>query len=362
MKIGIITYHKSHNYGALLQAIALRIKLVQMGHDVYFIDYWPLYHKQLYDFFSIKEMFSYGTKDAIKYGLKIILSYKKRKTRIASFIQFIEEFVQPYCVEYSANNKFDIIIYGSDQIWRKQPELSNHFDPVYFADNLLKANKHIAYAASMGNMNLNQDDYVFLKEKVKNFSQISVREEKLKFIMKEVCINSPLVLDPTLLLTKDVWEKIFPIKNVINERYVLYYRLLRNSFDENQVAVFAQKLGCKLLILEGRPRPTIQKNTISSANPIEFISLIKYADFIFTSSYHGMVFSLIFHKQFLASFSDNADRAKSLLTSLDLKNHLIPHKSYIPTEIEKINYVSVDSKINSLRNLSENFLKESIYQ
>ena len=50
MKIGIITYHKSHNYGALLQAIALRIKLVQMGHDVYFIDYWPLYHKQLYDF------------------------------------------------------------------------------------------------------------------------------------------------------------------------------------------------------------------------------------------------------------------------------------------------------------------------
>ena len=56
MKIGIITYHKSHNYGALLQAIALRIKLVQMGHDVYFIDYWPLYHKQLYDFFSIKEI------------------------------------------------------------------------------------------------------------------------------------------------------------------------------------------------------------------------------------------------------------------------------------------------------------------
>ena len=75
MKIGIITYHKSHNYGALLQAIALRIKLVQMGHDVYFIDYWPLYHKQLYDFFSIKEMFNYGIKDAIKYGLKILLSY-----------------------------------------------------------------------------------------------------------------------------------------------------------------------------------------------------------------------------------------------------------------------------------------------
>lgn len=360
MKIGIITYHKSHNYGALLQAIALRIKLIQMGHEVYFIDYWPLYHKQLYDFFSVKEMFNYGIKDAIKYGGKIILSYKKREKRIASFMQFIEEFIQPYCVDYSTTDKFDIIIYGSDQIWRKQPELSNNFDPVYFADNILKANKHIAYAASMGNMNLNPKDYEFLKEKVAKFSNISVREEKLKVIMKEVGINSPLVLDPTLLLTNDIWEQIFPIKNVMNERYVLYYRLLRNSFNEKQVADFAQKLGCKLLILEGRPRPTMKKDTISSANPIEFISLIKYADFIFTSSYHGMVFSLIFHKQFFASFSENSERAKSILTSLELNNHLIPHKSDIPTHIERIEYTSIDLKINSMRKSSEEFLNESI--
>ena len=361
MKIGIITYHKSHNYGALLQAIALRIKLIQMGHEVYFIDYWPLYHKQLYDFFSFKEMFNYGIKDAIKYGGKIILSYKKRKKRIASFMRFIEEFIQPYCVDYSANDKFDIIIYGSDQIWRKQPELSNNFDPVYFADNILKANKHIAYAASMGNMDLGKKDYDFLREKVANFSSISVREEKLKVIMNEVGINSPIVLDPTLLLTNNIWEQIFPINKVLNERYILYYRLLRNSFNERQVTDFAKKSGCKLLILEGRPRPSMEKDTISSANPIEFISLIKYADFIFTSSYHGMVFSLIFHKQFLASFSENSDRAKSLLTSLDLKDLLIPHKSDIPTHIRKIDYTYIDIKIKSLRNLSEEFLNELMH-
>ena len=178
--------------------------------------------------------------------------------------------------------------------------------------------------------------------------------------MNEVGINSPIVLDPTLLLTNDIWEQIFPIKNVMNERYVLYYRLLRNSFNERQVADFAQKLGCKLLILEGRPRPTMKKDTISSANPIEFISLIKYADFIFTSSYHGMVFSLIFHKQFLASFSENSDRAKSILTSLELNNHLIPHKSDIPTHIEKIDYTSIDLKKNSMQKSSEEFLNESI--
>lgn len=77
--------------------------------------------------------------------------------------------------------------------------------------------------------------------------------------MEEVGINSPLVLDPTLLLTNDIWERVFPIRNMFNERYVLYYRLLRNSFNEKQVADFAQRLGCKLLILEGRPRPTIKK-------------------------------------------------------------------------------------------------------
>lgn len=112
-------------------------------------------------FSLIKEMFNYGIKDAIKYGLKILLSYKKRKKRITSFMQFIEEFIQPYCIDYSTNDKFDIIIYGSDQIWRKQPELSNHFDPVYFADNILKANKHIAYAASMGNMDLSKKTMTF---------------------------------------------------------------------------------------------------------------------------------------------------------------------------------------------------------
>ena len=179
--------------------------------------------------------------------------------------------------------------------------------------------------------------------------------------MNEVGINSPIVLDPTLLLTNNIWEQIFPINKVLNERYILYYRLLRNSFNERQVTDFAKKSGCKLLILEGRPRPSMEKDTISSANPIEFISLIKYADFIFTSSYHGMVFSLIFHKQFLASFSENSDRAKSLLTSLDLKDHLIPHKSDIPTHIRKIDYTYIDIKIKSLRNLSEEFLKESMH-
>ena len=55
MKIGILTYHRSHNYGALLQAIALRHKLEQLGHEVYFIDYWPQYHQQIYKLFSKKE-------------------------------------------------------------------------------------------------------------------------------------------------------------------------------------------------------------------------------------------------------------------------------------------------------------------
>ena len=143
MKIGIITLpQKAIIMVLLLQAIALRIKLVQMGHDVYFIDYWPLYHKQLYDFFSIKEMFNYGIKDAIKYGLKILLSYKKRKKRITSFMQFIEEFIQPFIVltirqTISLISSFmEVIKYGENN--RNYPII---FDPVYFADNILKANK-----------------------------------------------------------------------------------------------------------------------------------------------------------------------------------------------------------------------------
>ena len=357
MKIGILTYHRSHNYGALLQAIALRYQLVKMGHTVYFINYWPIHQKQLYDYFSMRQMFGHGVKGTFAYIIKFIFYMKKRKMRINSFLQFIDKYIKPYCIEYSSDNEFDAIIYGSDQIWRKQPGLSYHFNSVYFADNILKANKHISYAASMGSINLQQPDYCFLKEKMKKFTKISVREDNLKDIIKKVGFDAQVVLDPTLLLTDQDWNTLFSIKKIYNNKYILYYRLLRDSFDEKRIRDFAMKTERKLIVLEGAARPS-QGNSIYTANPEQFLSLIKYADFIFTSSYHGLVFSLIFNKQFFASFATNADRAKLLLNKLNIENRLLLPKEKFPFTTRDIEYKIVNEKIDFLRKESINYISQ----
>ena len=340
MKIGILTYHRSHNYGALLQAVALRYRLSQMGHKVYFIDYWPEYHRQMYALYSIRRALRYGIKGAIRYTWNAIAKYQRRKERYDSFRKFIQTYIEPYCAPYTDKEKYDVIVYGSDQIWRKQPGLSGRFNPVYFADNILRADKHIAYAASMGIVDLTEKDKGFLKNKLGKFTRISVRENNLSEALKEMGIQNEVVLDPTLLLSSEEWERLTPIKRVYNEKYVLYYRLQAGAFDERAIENFAKGYGCKLLILEGSVGKK-KNNILSAASPTEFLSLMKNADYVFTSSYHGLLFSLMFHKEFYASFSANSSRAESILSKLNLTDRLLcPKSKFIPNS-SPIDYEAV---------------------
>ena len=180
MKIGILTYHRANNYGALLQAIATRTILEKMGHDVSYIDYWPDYHKRKYDIFSINK-FRIGKFNYIK---TILLYYSVLKKRIQTFNSDIDKYIQPYCTD---DTQFDAIIYGSDQIWRKQSELGD-FNYVYFAASPYKAPLHIAFAASMGNVDLSQcaklKDY--WKLFVKNENDLSEEKHYSKHFKKEI--------------------------------------------------------------------------------------------------------------------------------------------------------------------------------
>ena len=120
MKIGILTYHRSHNYGALLQAIALRKVLSDMGNEVFFIDYWPNYHRHMYALFSVKWLINRpGRKSKLLYIKDCLLHCSVRKQRKQNFDLFISHFILPYIS--SCDDSYDVIVHGSDQIWRKQP-------------------------------------------------------------------------------------------------------------------------------------------------------------------------------------------------------------------------------------------------
>ncbi len=354
MRIGILTYHRSHNYGALFQAIALRHVLVSMGHDVFFVDYWPEYHRTMYSLFSIRRMVRCGRRGSMKYLRDAIKLYQLRKMRITNMKTFITEQIEPYCQPYKSKYRYDVVIYGSDQIWRKQRMYTIAFDHIYFGDNIIQTACHISYAASMGIIKLNKSDEQFLKRNLSRFKGLSVREDELKDTLQSLGINSKLVLDPTLLLNQEEWEKMFPVTPLQTEKYVLYYRLLEKSFDEKLIQETARQMRCKLIILDGTPR---KKNgdILCTSSPYEFLSLIKYAELVFTSSYHGLAFSLIFNKPFYASFGVNGGRAKSLLSILGLEKRMIMSNTNIKG-IDKIDYARINSILDMLRKESLNFL------
>lgn len=355
MKIGILTYHRSHNYGALLQAIATRIVLEHMGHEVYYVDYWPDYHRQMYALFSFKQALRYGIKGAIRYTIGVVTKFRRRKQRFKAFKEFIQQQIEPYCLPYNSEDRYDVIIYGSDQIWRKQVGLSGQFNPIYYGSNLLQADRHISYAASMGTINLTERDIKFLRDKLSKFTKISVREENLSQTLNEIGIPNEVVLDPTLLLSNQEWNKLIPENRLFSKKYVLHYRLQMNAFDEKKIEDFAKVHGYELLTLEGSVGKK-KDNVLSTAGPREFLSLVKHADFVFTSSYHGLIFSLIFEKEFYASFVTNVGRAESILTKLNIKDRLIyplNKFSYNPT---LINYKRIHEDICIIKQTSTDFL------
>ena len=355
MKIGILTYHRSHNYGALLQAIALRKVLADMGHEVTFIDYWPDYHKHMYDFFSWESLReSENIKDALKYIKNIVLFPVSRRERIRNFNSFIEKFIVPYIS--SMNDSYDIVIYGSDQIWRKQPEMHT-YNPIYFGDHQIKTKRKISYAASMGILPDNNADKQLLKKLLCHLDEMSAREENLKNLVSELGYECRQDIDPTLLVTGNDWCELLQIPQKGEDKYVLYYKLLPNTFELKKISDFAKSKGLKLKILHSTASRPKSKNSITTADPQQFLELVFNADFVFTSSFHGLVFSLLFHKPFYASFSKNAGRAVSLLSMLKLSEKLLAPYSEIPKEYSKIDYWYVEKQLVENRLYSLNYLK-----
>lgn len=354
MKIGILTYHRSHNYGALLQAVATRIVLQKMGHDVSYVDYFPPYHKKMYSFFIWENFRGLNFKGKFLYILCRIKEYPFRKKRFDNFVSFINKEIEPYCKPLS--EQYDIVVYGSDQIWRIQDELGD-FNPIYFGAGELCATKHISYAASMGVMELSDKQKWRLKDLVGHLDSISVREKSLKSLLESMGVkNVCQTLDPTLLLTAEEWERIIPSNLITEKGYVLLYDLIKGSFDVGAVKKFASERNLKVIELVGIANRRNSKVLRTTDGPYQFLNLVRNADFVFTSSFHGLVFSLIFNKQFFAAYKKNKSRAESLLTLLGLKDHLIESGLSQLPYYNNINYPIVNEAILKNSECSLQFL------
>lgn len=367
MKIGILTYHRAENYGALLQAYALKTYLKNLGHNVEFVDYWPEYHVEHYRIFSFLRFRRCNISDKVKYLLKFFLwggPKYLRKYRLQSFMKKYLGLnsIPLYQTDNEKTVQYDLVIYGSDQIWRKQGINGNQFNPWYFGSSNVVANSKVTYAASMGVIETNKEDESFLKKSMKQFDHISVREVDLCEYLNGLGISSEIVCDPTFLLTKEEWRKLIkPTKK--KDKYILLYNLLQMPESVKFAELLSKTTGLPVKEINMRHSfsHTLSTRYISCASLNYFLELIDNAEYVVSNSFHGVAFSVIFEKQFFAvGMGNRANRVVSLLQTLGIQERYFLNSEYIP--LSDINYMEVNERKDEMVEQSTKFLKRNITQ
>ncbi len=350
MKIGILTFHRADNCGAVLQCYALQKFLQNMGHDVEVIDYRNSYIEDVYSTsFKLKSFVKKFLKTGPFGYFRYIRNKKKAKSK---FDLFRNKFLNTSrtCGQDNVSQDYDAYVIGSDQMWTVR--LSGSFDNVYFGQfQRSKHSKLIGYAISSNCDFVEYLQLLEIQKIVHSFDYLSFREDKVSDLVK--CISNkscPVTIDPTLLIDGSCWDKMID-KSWSNKKYIVTYQVRRSKDNPNGIdklaSDYAKQMGLEIFELYG-----------GSYGPVDFVSAIKYARCVFTSSFHATVFSIIFGTPFYSfTLNDGFDgRYVNLLNSLGLSDHLKQLEDDIceclPLDINKR-----DKALGKLRKFSIDFLE-----
>jgi len=364
MKIGISTFHFAPNSGAMLQCFALQKKLESMGHEVIILDYRPTYHTNRYiplrnPFIECNNIIEFAKN--IYYNRNCI----RRLIRNNKFKNFEKHYhhLSPlfiYANEYCEVD-LEAIICGSDQIWNTKIT-NNDFDDVYFANVPNFTGKKIAYGASIGETNI-EDNAEKFEILLDDFDFISMREslsaKKLQYAIGKKVYTVP---DPTLLLKKDDYDELLT-RIKISGKYILVYYFGKNTILQSVISNIKNKFHLPIVSISPYRIP-IKENykTINNIGPAEFLSYINGADLIVTNSFHCSVFSMIFKKKFITiSNGKRNERLENLFNSLNTGITIIKDESDINDVIDyNYDYTDLDYDLEKQRLIGEQFLKTAL--
>lgn len=363
--VGILTYHTGFNYGASLQAYALQKVIKNMGYTCEIINF------ETECFVASREMFSRKparAKEWIKIMTRIpyVIPLKKRQQLFENYTNNCLKVSALYRTEQEVINHatdYKCICCGSDQIWNLDRKMdAPAANPIFFL-NFAKKQRRISYAASFGKFvkKAATQEEEFMPW-LKQFDAISVREDSGEQYLKGKGINCELVLDPTVLLDREDYDEICA-ERIIEEPYILFFSW---SCGE-EVIKAAKKISTllKLPLISLTPPPRAILSGIKrklDIGPREFLSMVKYADFVVTDSFHGTAFSTIYEKAYVSIVSGGcADtRMESLLQRLGLINHLVDAEHIDIRKIQDTDYSEVKEKEIQLRKNSFDFLERAL--
>lgn len=359
MKIGILTFHRAVNYGASLQAYALKKYIEKQKLDVEIVDYRCKYIEDLYN-----NPFSKG--NSFKGKLKNILTWKIQKKRNEKFDIFIKEYLK--CEEKTSlfnkndlkekEKELDKIIVGSDQVWST---FCTNNDTSYYLDFVENNAKKFSYAASFGIAKEEYSNNESLKKLISDFSGVSVREKVAYDLLKKVNgIESSVCLDPTFLLEKSEWEQL--TRTVNEEKYILVYSLSMPEAIVKYAEKMAKEKNIKVIYFTLNNLFSLKKqNNVITGSPLDFISYLSNAEYVITNSFHGTAFSLIFNKDFtvLKNANKNHDnsRLENILSIAGTEERMITEGEMIFFD-KKINYNIVNKNIKNELEKSKEYLRK----
>lgn len=385
MNVGILTTWYWNNYGTVLQAYALQTYLKNEEHIVKFIRYVPgglNFHEMLT---ALKKS---GRKDGVANtftkALSFISNYLDNTLKISisakhssKINQYISSFRSNYLniddKLYSSGKElydyppeYDVYIAGSDNIWLGVND--NGWDEreyyPYYLDFVSSERRKLSYAASMGNPIIPKHHEKRITLLFNNLDYVSVRGKSTASLLRnQLHCDAIDVLDPTLLLTANDWEAAFPIiREGSSVPYVLVYVIYPISLDApvfQYSNLVAEKLGLKIKYIGFHPNN--KKPSYTEASVDEYLQLFRHATLVITDSFHGMLFSIIFRKNFYVFPPRHSEtRITDMLASIDLSSryvHTVKEAESLPIEID---YMIPEQKLNELREFSMTWLDNAI--
>ena len=384
MKIGIISdlNLSTVNYGNNLQAFALNHYLksryaVDCVHSIALKGKGQWKRTGIFSIGFIKKAYSavlkrLRPKSDIKNFDKGIVT-----ERLEYFRLFREEYFPNGVVEMACedlrNADYDLMIAGSDVVWLQLPHQINAIK--FFDFSMQKPFKRISYAASFGRDYIPKENIRYVRKYLKKFDAISVREHSSVAMLNSIGISEvSYCLDPTLLLMRNEWEQIEDKPAAVDndEKYIFVYLLGQDVQQRKDIAAFSQKMGLKIVSIPNTLGKLAEADgalggtQISACSIENWLWLIHHAQYMITDSFHGVVFSTIFHKKFVVlnrysqSGYDINNRMLDYLREIDQLDKSITSGELANIKDLEWDYQRINSAIEVRRKSSVEFLDRAI--
>jgi hypothetical protein len=373
-KVGIITFHRSHNCGSIMQAYALQ-KVLQTRYGIApeFIDFSSPGQQKLYSVFS-------GDK-SVKGTLRNVgraFIYNRLKKNQASYDRYIKKHLRLSSRVFTTNKElqeahfaYDAYIAGSDQVWNI---MIDDYDPAYFLNFVEKKKPKISYAASFGarRVSSNTNHPEAIRDMIRDFDHISVREPNgQKWLAEDFAIKSTVVLDPTLLIDGgDYCDGEESPTEHIKKDYIFIYAVSVSRKFEQRIQQLAREEGLKIVIwqpdtwlkMKGAAKGYILPK---DENPGKYLWYIRHAKYVFTASFHGVIFCAQYRKNFWILYNkgmnyDKDDRILSLVDSLALSDRLLPEDDTEKDLRSAVDYTAYEKNLAKRRQQSFAFLDKAV--